>query len=173
MPPRNAAALLQDFKQRVKAYEAVYETIEDNEDRGDIQYIKLYNVGQKVVTRNCKGYLPSQVAFYLQVNLVVVVVDVEGVAASFSGVVWFCCGPAVSLVLVLWSLLLSVVYSMLVLSWLVLVLISVVPDFLLIVVVVDLGYVVCSSLLRGCCCSISMFVFSQGLETWLINPHRG
>lgn len=59
-------AALKDFKQRVKAYEAVYETIEDNEDRGDIQYIKLYNVGQKVVTRNCKGYLPSQVAFYLQ-----------------------------------------------------------------------------------------------------------
>lgn len=58
---------LQDFKQRVKAYESVYETIEDNEDGGDIQYIKLYNVGQKVVTRNCKGYLPSQVAFYLQV----------------------------------------------------------------------------------------------------------
>ncbi|CAN0489695.1 unnamed protein product, partial [Ectocarpus sp. 8 AP-2014] len=58
-------AALRDFKQRVKAYEAVYETIEDNEDMGDIQYIKLYNVGQKVVTRNCKGYLPSQVAFYL------------------------------------------------------------------------------------------------------------
>ncbi|CAN0173020.1 unnamed protein product, partial [Laminaria digitata] len=59
-------AALKDFKQRVKAYETVYETIEDNEDGGDIQYIKLYNVGQKVVTRNCKGYLPSQVAFYLQ-----------------------------------------------------------------------------------------------------------
>ena len=53
----------------MKAYEAVYETIEDNEDQGGIQYIKLYNVGQKVVTRNCKGYLPSQVAFYLQASL--------------------------------------------------------------------------------------------------------
>ena len=52
----------------MKAYEKVYETIEDNEDHGGIQYIKLYNVGQKVVTRNCKGYLPSQVAFYLQVG---------------------------------------------------------------------------------------------------------
>ncbi|CAN0491004.1 unnamed protein product, partial [Discosporangium mesarthrocarpum] len=57
---------LQDFKERVKAYEAVYESIEDNEDEHNIKYIKLYNVGQKVVTRNCKGYLPSQVAFYLQ-----------------------------------------------------------------------------------------------------------
>jgi 6-phosphofructo-2-kinase len=56
----------QDFKDRVRSYEQVYETIEDNEDSSNIQYIKLYNVGQKVVTRNCKGYLPSQVAFYLQ-----------------------------------------------------------------------------------------------------------
>lgn len=60
----------------MKAYETVYETIEDNEDRGGIQYIKLYNVGQKVVTRNCKGYLPSQVAFYLQVRVLRVVVVV-------------------------------------------------------------------------------------------------
>ncbi|KAG5185983.1 6-phosphofructo-2-kinase-domain-containing protein [Tribonema minus] len=57
---------LADFKDRVRAYEMVYETIEDSEDGSHIQYIKLYNVGQKVVTRNCKGYLPSQVAFYLQ-----------------------------------------------------------------------------------------------------------
>jgi 6-phosphofructo-2-kinase len=59
-------SLQQDFKDRVRSYEQVYETIEDNEDSSNIQYIKLYNVGQKVVTRNCKGYLPSQVAFYLQ-----------------------------------------------------------------------------------------------------------
>ncbi len=55
-----------DFLSRVKAYEKVYETIEDHEDSGSIAYIKLINVGQKVITRNCHGYLPSQVAFYLQ-----------------------------------------------------------------------------------------------------------
>ena len=42
------------------------QTIEDNEDNNRISYIKLINVGQKVITRNCTGYLPSQVAFYLQ-----------------------------------------------------------------------------------------------------------
>jgi hypothetical protein len=42
------------------------QTIEDNEDSKQISYIKLINVGQKVITRNCHGYLPSQVAFYLQ-----------------------------------------------------------------------------------------------------------
>lgn len=42
------------------------QTIEDYEDENQISYIKLINVGQKVITRNCHGYLPSQVAFYLQ-----------------------------------------------------------------------------------------------------------
>lgn len=42
------------------------QTIEDYEDNNNISYIKLINVGQKIITRNCHGYLPSQVAFYLQ-----------------------------------------------------------------------------------------------------------
>lgn len=55
-----------DFMSRVHAYEKVYETIEDDEDSNRVSYIKLINVGQKVITRNCTGYLASQVAFYLQ-----------------------------------------------------------------------------------------------------------
>ena len=51
---------------RVRAYEQVYETIEDDENSKQISYIKLINVGQKVISRNCTGYLPSQVGFYLQ-----------------------------------------------------------------------------------------------------------
>lgn len=47
-------------------YIQVYETIEDEEDGGDIAYIKLINVGQKVITHRCDGYIPSQIAFYLQ-----------------------------------------------------------------------------------------------------------
>lgn len=49
-----------------KTYIRVYETIEDDEDSNQISYIKLINVGQKVISRNCYGYLPSQVGFYLQ-----------------------------------------------------------------------------------------------------------
>ncbi len=60
------ATAMADFMSRVKAYEKVYETINDDEDNKQISYIKLINVGQKVITRNCHGYLPSQVAFYLQ-----------------------------------------------------------------------------------------------------------
>ncbi|CAM9115090.1 unnamed protein product [Ectocarpus fasciculatus] len=55
-----------DFMDRVRAYEKVYESIEDDEDGGNICYLKLINVGQKTITRGCSGYLPSQVAFYLQ-----------------------------------------------------------------------------------------------------------
>lgn len=44
----------------------ILQTINDDEDDKQISYIKLINVGQKVITRNCHGYLPSQVAFYLQ-----------------------------------------------------------------------------------------------------------
>lgn len=55
-----------DFINRVEAYQRRYQTIEDDEDHSQISYIKLINVGQKVISRNCTGYLPSQVAFYLQ-----------------------------------------------------------------------------------------------------------
>lgn len=31
-----------------------------------VTHHQVYNVGQKVVTRNTTGYIPSQIAFYLQ-----------------------------------------------------------------------------------------------------------
>jgi len=55
-----------DFELRVKAYEKVYETIDDNENDGHIKYIKIYNVGRKITTNHVVGYLPSQVSFFLQ-----------------------------------------------------------------------------------------------------------
>jgi hypothetical protein len=61
---------LADFKQRVKAYEAVYEELGDDEDEGGISYIKVYNVGRKVVTRNTTGYIPSQVCVWVCVFVV-------------------------------------------------------------------------------------------------------
>jgi hypothetical protein len=54
-----------DFIERVKAYEAAYEPIEDEEDDGNIAYVKVINVGQKTVTRLCTGYVPSQVGYLL------------------------------------------------------------------------------------------------------------
>ena len=53
------------MQERVVKYESVYEEVTDEEDKGRVSFIKIYNVGQKVVTRRCSGYIPSQVAFHL------------------------------------------------------------------------------------------------------------
>mmetsp|Transcript_92206 Transcript_92206/g.192804 ORF Transcript_92206/g.192804 Transcript_92206/m.192804 type:complete len:599 (-) Transcript_92206:103-1899(-) len=55
----------EDFLERVRAYEKRYETIGDDELGGQMAYIKLFNVGQKVVMHHCSGYLVSQIGFYL------------------------------------------------------------------------------------------------------------
>jgi 6-phosphofructo-2-kinase len=57
--PKKAMA---DFMERVKQYEARYEPVDDAEE---CAYIKLVNVGDKVITRRCGGYLTSQLGFYL------------------------------------------------------------------------------------------------------------
>lgn len=60
---------LQDFRNRLKNYEKVYETIDDEEElsneKFDIQFIKIINAGRKVVSYNISGYLSSQVVIFL------------------------------------------------------------------------------------------------------------
>jgi len=62
MDPQKAA---EDFRERIKAYEKVYETVQDHEGGGEVAYIKIYNVGQKVTSRLCDGFLSSHISFYL------------------------------------------------------------------------------------------------------------
>lgn len=62
MDPAQARA---DFMERVKAYEKRYETITDEESEGEIIYIKLFNVGRKVIMHHCTGYLMSNLGFFL------------------------------------------------------------------------------------------------------------
>lgn len=50
-----------DFLDRVEAYEKVYETLEDEEGNGGIAYLKVINVGEKIVARHCTGFVTSQV----------------------------------------------------------------------------------------------------------------
>ena len=52
----------------------MYEPVEDTEDAGRVSYIKMYNVGQKMATRYCNGYLPSEVR------------------GAFGSLVWWVCG---------------------------------------------------------------------------------
>ncbi|KAI9099236.1 6-phosphofructo-2-kinase 1 [Phlyctochytrium arcticum] len=63
MPPQEA---MRDFLARTAYYERAYETIdEEAEDRGDLGFIKLVNVGKTIIAHNVHGYLESQCVFYL------------------------------------------------------------------------------------------------------------
>ncbi|KAJ3118906.1 hypothetical protein HDU96_006557 [Phlyctochytrium bullatum] len=61
--PRDEA--IADFKARMHNYEKAYETISEREEEAGVSYIKLINVGKKVIAHNIHGYIPSQCVFYL------------------------------------------------------------------------------------------------------------
>ncbi|VVT47083.1 uncharacterized protein SAPINGB_P001534 [Magnusiomyces paraingens] len=58
---------LKDFVDRMRNYEKVYQPITEDEDNSgdDFQYIKMIDVGKKVVCYNIKGFLAGQVVFFL------------------------------------------------------------------------------------------------------------
>lgn len=57
----DAEAALLDFRKRVEAYEAVYETISEDADGNSTRYIKLINAGEKLITKNIEGFLLRRV----------------------------------------------------------------------------------------------------------------
>lgn len=58
--PEEAA---QDFRQRIKMYERVYETLD--EDEADMTYCKIIDVGSQVIINRIQDYLQSRVVYYL------------------------------------------------------------------------------------------------------------
>lgn len=52
-----------DFRNRIRNYEKVYETID--EDERDLTFVKLINVGHQVVINQIRDYLQSRVVYYL------------------------------------------------------------------------------------------------------------
>jgi 6-phosphofructo-2-kinase len=56
---------LADFKARVKAYESAYEPLGEYEEKRDLQYIQIIDVGRKIVHHRLKGFLSSGIASYL------------------------------------------------------------------------------------------------------------
>ena len=60
--PEVAAA---DFRNRIRNYEKVYETIDDGGDEKDLTFIKLVDVGKQVIINQIKDYLQSRVVYYL------------------------------------------------------------------------------------------------------------
>ncbi|KAH6721722.1 fructose-bisphosphatase [Leptodontidium sp. 2 PMI_412] len=58
--PEEAA---QDFRNRIRNYEKVYQTID--EDESDLTYLKIMNVGKRVIINAIQDYLQSRVVYYL------------------------------------------------------------------------------------------------------------
>jgi broad specificity phosphatase PhoE len=57
-----------DFRNRIKEYEKVYEPISAELDGKDTAYIQIINQGKQIVLRNIKGYIQSKLISYL-INL--------------------------------------------------------------------------------------------------------
>ncbi|KAI9839541.1 MAG: hypothetical protein M1819_002167 [Sarea resinae] len=53
----------QDFRKRIRNYEKVYETID--EDEKDLTYVKLINVGSQTIINRVHDYLQSRIVYYL------------------------------------------------------------------------------------------------------------
>jgi 6-phosphofructo-2-kinase len=62
---KDPAKSLEDFRKRVIAYESAYEPLGEHEEREDLQYIKMIDVGRKVVHYRLKGFLSTSIAGYL------------------------------------------------------------------------------------------------------------
>ncbi len=56
---------LDDFKARIKAYESAYVPLGDFEEKNGMQYIKLVDVGRKVIQHRLNGFLSKSIANYL------------------------------------------------------------------------------------------------------------
>ncbi|OJD18318.1 hypothetical protein AJ78_01631 [Emergomyces pasteurianus Ep9510] len=54
----------QDFRNRIRNYEKVYQTIDEEEK--DYAYVKLINVGSTVIINHIKDYLSSRLVYYIQ-----------------------------------------------------------------------------------------------------------
>ena len=56
---------LDDFKKRVALYEQKYVPLGDYEERNNMPYIQMIDVGRKVVSHQIRGFLSAQTVYYL------------------------------------------------------------------------------------------------------------
>lgn len=62
---KDPADALEDFKKRVALYERSYVPLGEYEEKHDMAYIQMIDVGRKVVSHQTHGFLSSQVVYYL------------------------------------------------------------------------------------------------------------
>ncbi|KAI5928107.1 6-phosphofructo-2-kinase [Camillea tinctor] len=54
-----------DFRNRIKHYEKVYKSIDEDGDENDYTYLKIMDVGKQVIINHIRDYLQSRVVYYL------------------------------------------------------------------------------------------------------------
>lgn len=62
---KDPATALEDFKKRVALYEKSYVPLGEYEEKHDMAYIQMIDVGRKMVSHQTHGFLSSQVVYYL------------------------------------------------------------------------------------------------------------
>ncbi|BAE61073.1 unnamed protein product [Aspergillus oryzae RIB40] len=62
---QNPVKALEDFKKRVQLYEKSYVPLGEYEEKHNMAYIRMIDVGRKVVSHQTHGFLSSQVVYYL------------------------------------------------------------------------------------------------------------
>ncbi|KAF2640558.1 bifunctional 6-phosphofructo-2-kinase/fructose-2,6-bisphosphate 2-phosphatase [Massarina eburnea CBS 473.64] len=62
---KDPTAALDDFKKRVAIYEKNYVPLGDYEEDNNMSYVKMIDVGRKLVSHQVKGFLASQAVYYL------------------------------------------------------------------------------------------------------------
>ncbi|KAL9121649.1 MAG: hypothetical protein Q9187_001791 [Circinaria calcarea] len=56
---------LADFKKRVALYQKSYVPLGDYEERNDMPYVQMIDVGRKIVSHQIRGFLSAQTVYYL------------------------------------------------------------------------------------------------------------
>eukprot|EP00744_Colponema_vietnamica_P012937 GILI01018147.1.p1 GENE.GILI01018147.1~~GILI01018147.1.p1 ORF type:complete len:616 (-),score=61.72 GILI01018147.1:70-1743(-) len=57
--------VIAEFRERIRQYEKVYESLDSSEDNGKISFIQIIDAKQRIILNNVKGALPSRVAYFL------------------------------------------------------------------------------------------------------------
>lgn len=58
-------AAAQDFLNRIRNYEKVYKTLDEDKDESDYTYLKILDVGKQVIINQIQDYLQSRIVYYL------------------------------------------------------------------------------------------------------------
>lgn len=54
-----------DFRNRIRNYEKVYKSLNEDGDEEDLTFLKIMNVGKQVIINRIRDYLQSRVVYYL------------------------------------------------------------------------------------------------------------